>query len=63
MDVADEARLLIDRWFYDCSKEMHACLGEMYVADPRFKATYEKMREGLAQWFSDAIKANAERGE
>jgi hypothetical protein len=62
MDVADEARLLIDRWFYDCSKEMHACLGEMYVADPRFKANYEKMREGMAQWFSDAIKANAARG-
>jgi MerR family transcriptional regulator, thiopeptide resistance regulator len=63
MDVADEARLLIDRWFYDCSREMHACLGEMYVADPRFKANYEKMREGMAQWFSDAIKANAVRGE
>lgn len=61
MDVADEARSLIDRWFYDCSREMHACLGEMYVADPRFKANYEKMREGLAQWFSDAIKANAAR--
>ena len=35
----------------------------MYVADPRFKANYEKMREGLAQWFSDAIKANSQRSE
>jgi DNA-binding transcriptional MerR regulator len=63
MEVAEEARLLIDRWFYTCSREMHVCLGEMYVADPRFKANYEKMREGLAQWFSDAIKANSARAE
>jgi DNA-binding transcriptional MerR regulator len=63
MDVADEARLIIDKWFYPCSREMHVCLGEMYVADPRFKANYEKMREGLAQWLYDAIKANDERGE
>jgi DNA-binding transcriptional MerR regulator len=62
MDVADEARLLIDRWFYTCSREMHCNLGEMYVVDPRFKANYEKMREGLAVWFRDAIKANAARG-
>jgi DNA-binding transcriptional MerR regulator len=61
MDVADEARLQIDRWFYPCSKEMHVCLGEMYVADPRFKANYDKMRDGLAQWLCDAIKANAAR--
>jgi len=63
MDVAEEARLQIDKWFYPLSREMHVCLGEMYVADPRFKATYDKMREGLAQWLCDAIKANAGRGE
>lgn len=62
MDVADEARLIIHRWFYDCSREMHVCLGDMYVADPRFKANYEKMREGMAEWFRDAIAANAKRG-
>ena len=61
MDVAEEARLQIDKWFYPLSREMHVCLGEMYVADPRFKANYDKMREGLAQWLCDAIKANAER--
>lgn len=61
MDVAEEARLIIDRWFYPLSHEMHVRLGEMYMADPRFKATYDKMRDGLAQWLCDAIKANAER--
>ena len=62
MDAAEEARLHIDRWFYPCSKEMHAVLGEMYVADPRFTATYERIRPGLAAFVSAAIKANAARG-
>lgn len=63
MEVADEARMHIDRNFYPCTREMHVCLGEMYVADPRFTKVYEDMRPGLAQWFCDAIKANAERAE
>ncbi len=50
MDVAEEARLLIDKWFYPLSRQMHVGLGEMYVADPRFTATYEKQRPGLAKW-------------
>ena len=62
-DVADEARLLIDRWFYPCSRQMHVGLAEMYLADARFTATYETMRTGLAQWWHDAILANAARGE
>jgi hypothetical protein len=31
----------------------------MYIADPRFTATYEKIVPGLAQYLHDAIKANA----
>lgn len=61
MDLAEEARQSIDRHFYDCSREMHAALGEMYVADPRFAATYDQHAEGLAAWFRDAIAANAAR--
>ena len=49
MDAVERHRLLIDAWFYPCSREMHAQLGRMYVADPRFTATYEKMRPGMAQ--------------
>jgi DNA-binding transcriptional MerR regulator len=63
MDAADRARLQIDEWFYPCSREMHAGLGRMYVADPRFTATYEKIRPGMAQYVCDAILANAEREE
>ncbi len=60
--VAEEARLAIDRNFYPCSRQMHAALGEMYVADPRFTAYYDRHRRGLAKWFSAAIKANAAAG-
>lgn len=62
MDVAEEARLQIDRAFYPCSRRMHVALGEMYVADPRFTAFYDAHREGLARWFCAAIMANAARG-
>lgn len=61
LDVAEAARLQIDTWFYPCSKQMHVNLGEMYIADPRFTAYYDKHRDGLAVWFHDAIKANAAR--
>lgn len=61
MDLAEEHRSHITRWFYDCPKEMHTNLGEMYVADPRFTATYDAVAPGLAPWFRDAIVANGAR--
>lgn len=61
MDVAEEARLAIDRNFYPCSHQMHVGLGDMYCADQRFTAFYDQHREGLAKWLSRAIKANAGR--
>lgn len=63
MDAVDRARLQIDTWFYPCPRAMHAELGKMYVADPRFTATYEKIRPGMAQWMCDATAANLARGE
>ncbi len=61
MDLAERARLQIDTWFYPCSHAMHVNLAEMYIADPRFTATYEKMRTGMARYWHDAILANAAR--
>ncbi|MET7736938.1 MerR family transcriptional regulator [Streptomyces sp. NPDC005402] len=61
MDMAEEHRQHICRWFYDCPYEMHRCLGEMYVSDERFKAFYDSMRPGLAEHLRDAITANAAR--
>lgn len=61
MDGAEAHRLQIDRNFYPCSYEMQVGLAEMYLADPRFTQTYEKVAPGLAQYIHDAIKANAAR--
>jgi len=57
--IAEDARLRISRSFYDCSREMHAQLAESYVTDPRFRAHYDGVREGLAEWLAEAIRANA----
>lgn len=41
--------------FYDCSYEMYRGLGQLYISDPRFTATYDKVRPGLAVWLQKAI--------
>ncbi|MEU2348373.1 MerR family transcriptional regulator [Modestobacter sp. NPDC049651] len=61
MDLAEEHRQHISRWFYDCPPELHAGLGRMYVEDPRFAAHYEEVAPGLAQYVSTAVQANAAR--
>jgi DNA-binding transcriptional MerR regulator len=57
--IAEDHRQHISRRFYDCSPEMHSSLADMYVADERFTAHYERRAAGLAQYVSDAVKANA----
>jgi hypothetical protein len=61
MDMAEEHRQHITKWFYECGFEIHCGLGEMYVADERFKEFYESMRPGLAEHLRGAILANAAR--
>ncbi|WP_030773368.1 MerR family transcriptional regulator [Streptomyces albidoflavus] len=63
MDAAEEHRRFIDGAHYPCDARMHTCLADMYVADPRFTATYEAIRPGLALYLHDAIHANARRTE
>jgi hypothetical protein len=57
--LVERHRLQIDRWFYPCSIEMQVNLGEMYLADARFSATYDKYRPGLARFLRDAIRVRA----
>jgi hypothetical protein len=47
----------ISRWFYDVTPEVHQGLAQMYVADPRFSATYDDLAPDLAQYVSEAILA------
>ena len=61
MDLAEEHRAQISRWFYDCGYDIHRGLAELYVADPRFTAHYDRRAQGLARYVHDAILANADR--
>lgn len=57
--IAQEACELHKKWlgyswnFY--SKEAHRGLGEMYVADERFKKYYDDNKDGMAEFFKKAL--------
>lgn len=63
MDAAEAHRLNITERFYDCSPQFHRNLADMYTSDPRFTATYDEIRPGMAHYVRDAIYANADRQE
>ena len=42
--------------YYTCTNEILAGLGQMYVADERFKANIDKYAFGTAEFISQAIK-------
>ena len=58
---AEEHRVQIDTWFYDCTHDFRRNLADMCVADPRFTKTYEDIAPGLAVYVREAIHANADR--
>ncbi len=55
-EVVEKHWLSINDNFYSCASEMYAGLGEMYVTDPRFRATYDDLHPGLAEFLRDAIR-------
>ena len=62
--AGEEAQALVKRWqthitqyHYNCTNGILACLGQMYVNDPRFKENLDKYGPGTAQKISDAIAA------
>lgn len=62
MELAEAHRRHISLRFYDCPPTMHVGLADMYEADARFSAFFEKYAEGLTGFVSAAIRANARRG-
>jgi DNA-binding transcriptional MerR regulator len=60
-ELAQKACDLHRQWliaFYPkYSKEYHKSLGEMYVTDERFRANYDKLAPGCAEFLRDAINA------
>ena len=61
---SDEAHLLVKELqnyitenYYTCTKEILAGLGQMYVADERFKTNIDKNGNGTAEFVSQAIES------
>ena len=50
-----EARMLINDYWYECSKKQFASLGAMYVSDERIKANIDKHAQGLSKFLNEAI--------
>lgn len=64
----EEVQIVIGEWrqhitdnFYSCTIEIFRGLGDMYVYDERFKANYEKIRPGLAEFMRDAMHIYCDR--
>ncbi len=60
--ASDSIQKLVIEWqnyindtYYDCTKEILAGLGQMYVADERFTKNMDKFGVGTTQLISDAI--------
>jgi DNA-binding transcriptional MerR regulator len=58
-EAAERHRSHISKWFYECTPEIHAGLGQMYVADERFRERIDRTAPGLAAYMSEAIAATA----
>ena len=51
----------INDWFYPCTREIFRGLGDLYVSDSRFKANYERVRPGMADFMREAIRIYCEK--
>ena len=54
--VAEKLQAYITENFYTCTPQILAGLGQMYVADERFKHNIDKHGEGTAAFICEAIK-------
>ncbi|MEV6172394.1 MerR family transcriptional regulator [Streptomyces sp. NPDC051954] len=64
MDLAEEHRQHITRWFTTCPPDMHRRIADDFVADPRAFALVvppSQQRPGLAAYLGKAAHANASR--
>ena len=55
--MVDAHRALITEWFYNCTREIHDGLGQLYISDARLTTNINESGEGLAEYLSAAIAA------
>ncbi|MEG1059889.1 MAG: TipAS antibiotic-recognition domain-containing protein [Terrisporobacter sp.] len=60
---SEEVQSLVEKWqnsitdnFYNCTKEILSCLGQMYIGDEKFTENIDKNGEGTAKFMSKAIE-------
>lgn len=61
--VADMHKQWLTYYWNDYSKEAHQGLAQMYVDDERFKAYYDKIAPGAAEFLRDAIFVYTGKGK
>ena len=61
LSAARAHRAHIAQTYYALTPQMHCGLAEMYVADERFRRTYDDVAAGLARYVRDAIVVAAEQ--
>ena len=54
--LVKELQAYITENYYTCTNEILAGLGQMYVADERFKTNIDKNGDGTAEFISESIK-------
>ena len=54
--LVKELQNYITENYYTCTKEILAGLGQMYIADERFKTNIDKNGDGTAEFVSTAIE-------
>jgi DNA-binding transcriptional MerR regulator len=58
--TADHYRLIAAHWGDDPTAEAYRGLGALYTDDPRFKATYDQVGDGFADYMRAAMDAYAD---
>ena len=61
LDLVNQQRLLIDKWFYPCSAEFYVGLTDMTRSDERYRRNIDEHSEGLAEYLHQGAKALLER--
>lgn len=62
MDAVEAHRVHVDRWYYDCPREFHVNLGELFAGDSRYTdGMGAEGLDGFGDWVREAIRANARR--
>jgi hypothetical protein len=64
MDLAEEHRRHLDRWWFDCGHEFHTQLTELLVTEPEqldFLVRAGQQLPGMGAFIRNAATANAER--